>query len=213
VHNTFITGCDSQQEWMLPWFLSNFFKHNSSANLKVVDFGLSPKGIGYIKEHNVKITDKINTDIKSWFYKPKAILETEGYKKIWLDVDCEVRSSITEMFDLLVPNKLSMCQDRPWSSRRNELWYNSGVVGVVQNPPILKLWSERCIKRNKIGDQEVLQEMLSDPLQKLIYINEVSSKYNFLRLDYLDGRKDNNAKIVHWTGPKGKIKIREMMNG
>ena len=211
--NTFITGCDAQQEWMLPWFLSNFFKHNPTANIKVVDFGLSQKGIDHAAAYGIKITDKINTNIKAWFYKPKAILDIKADKKIWLDVDCEVRGNLNEMFDLLLESKLSMCQDRPWSRRRGELWYNSGVVGVIHNPPILKLWSQRCISQNKVGDQEVLQEMLSDPLQKLIYINEVSSEYNFLRLDFLDGLTDRNAKIVHWTGPKGKIKIREMMNG
>ena len=50
-----------------------------------------------------------------------------------------------------------------------------------------------------------------DPLRELTHINELPRIYNTLRLDLLDNTAPPNPKIIHWTGAKGKDKIREMM--
>lgn len=36
----FITGCDSNTQWMLKWFYENFKKHNPDAELLIWDFGM-----------------------------------------------------------------------------------------------------------------------------------------------------------------------------
>ena len=64
------------------------------------------------------------------------------------------------------------------------------------------------------GDQEVLHYMLGgDPLRELTHINVMPKLYNTLRLDINDKTAPVNPKIMHWTGAKGKDKIKEMMNG
>ena len=67
-------------------------------------------------------------------------------------------------------------------------------------------------EHNERGDQEVLNWMLGgDPLREITHINELPRIYNTLRLDIEDNTAPPNPKIIHWTGPKGKDKIREMM--
>jgi len=38
----FMTGSDQTTEWMLPWMLDNYQKHNTTP-ITVVDFGMSDK--------------------------------------------------------------------------------------------------------------------------------------------------------------------------
>ena len=84
--NLFITGCDKNTRWMLPWFEENFYKHNPAANLYVFDFD---KGNG-------------------WFQKPQAMVDAikVADKICWLDTDCEVRADLSDIFNQLDTNKL-----------------------------------------------------------------------------------------------------------
>ena len=107
-----------------------------------------------------------------------------------------------------------MVEDKPWSKRRGEYgaWYNSGVVGFIGKPSILKQWSKWILESKEVGDQEVLYEKL-DQLQKLTYINPIPNEYNWLRLQLEhDNQNSWNKKIVHWTGYKGKERIKEFIN-
>jgi phosphatidylethanolamine-binding protein (PEBP) family uncharacterized protein len=47
----------------------------------------------------------------------------------------------------------------------------------------------------------------------MIHISDLPREYNTLRLDLIDNTAPKNIKIMHWTGKKGKDKIRSMMNG
>ncbi len=47
------------------------------------------------------------------------------------------------MFNRLKLNKLSMVCDYPWTKRRKEAWYNSGVVGFIDKPKILYDWAKQ----------------------------------------------------------------------
>ena len=35
-----LTGSDANTEWMLPWFIENYKKHNDT-HLSIVDFGMN----------------------------------------------------------------------------------------------------------------------------------------------------------------------------
>lgn len=195
----FITGCDSNTSWMLPWFKDNFFKHNPDANLHVFDFNEMGNG---------------------WFCKPDAMVKASKMadKVCWLDTDCEVRSDITGIFNLTEPNRLSMVEDQPWSKRRGETWHNSGVVAFQQKPVILNHWylETTMITENTnpmFGDQDVLHSIVRTGLNRQIHINTIPKKWNTLRLDLLDGTEPPDVKIMHWTGKKGKDVIRKQMNG
>ncbi len=194
-----ITGCDSKSSWMLPWFKENYSKHNDIP-LHVFNFD--------------------DYDQEGWFNKTAVMLEASKMadQVVWLDTDCEVRADISKIFNYIEPTRISMCVDQPWTRRRGErgTWFNSGVVGFSGISPILSEWNRYITDKltNEVGDQEVLNWMLGgDTLRELTHIRELPNTFNFLRLQIQD--KDPGytmAHIVHWTGPRGKAIIKEMMN-
>jgi len=205
----FLTGADSKTEWMLQWFFENYKKHNDKPII-FADFGV--QDLDAIRPHVHAIIDLSKIGEKGWFKKPKSMLHAPAKKCIWLDSDCEVKANLDEMFNLLQPNKLNMVEDKPWTTRRKEEWFNSGVVGFIGKPEILKRWAHKVQESPETGDQEVLHYML-DPLSQMTYINPIPPIYNYMRLMVLDYGENPDAKIIHWTGEKGKNIIKEQMNG
>lgn len=205
----FLTGADSKTEWMLPWFFENYSKHNDTP-IVFADFGV--KDIEAIRPHVSAIIDLTKISEQGWFKKPKSMYHCPAKKCVWIDSDCQVLGDISPVFDMLKPNKLNMVEDKPWTLRRRETWYNSGVVGFINKPHILVEWIKQVEQNPKVGDQEVLHSML-DPLSQLTYINPLPNEYNWLRIQIENDNQDSqNKKIIHWTGHKGKERIKEMMN-
>ena len=204
----FITGCDSKTEWMLPWFVENFKKHNPNAELTIFDFGMES---GLFPELRKSLRG--NQD-KGWFKKPAAMLKASELADsvCWLDTDCHVVDNLDEIWSYIEPNKLLMAEDLPWTKRSGEKWHNSGVVAFTGKPTILGQWATMVAKNPIRGDQEVLHMMLNDPMKKMIHITDLPRYYNVLRLDHLDKTVPANPKIYHWTGQKGKDYIRSLMN-
>ena len=197
----FITGCDKKTRWMLPWFEENFRKHNPDALLHVYDF------------------DKEFLSESHWFKKPAAMLDAarRAHKVCWLDTDCQVKDNIENIFEYILPNKLCMVEDVPWSTRRGETWHNSGVVAFQNRPAILREWVNQIknvtdTTNPMFGDQDVLHAILRQEMNRLIYIRDLPRKFNTLRLDLLDKSAPEKISIMHWTGAKGKEYIREMIN-
>jgi len=208
----FLTGCDEGHAWMLPWFVENYKKHNSTP-LIFANFGVSEESLKYIRDNFHAVIDLSKTKEKGWFKKPRSMLTSPSVKTVWIDTDCEIKTNIENIFDLLVPNKLCMVEDKPWSKRRNEIWHNSGVVGFINKPLILHEWCKMVHDNPTVGDQETLHSMLN-PITKLTYIHDLPNEYNWLRLQIEhDEQPAKKAKIIHWTGKKGKDRIRSMMNG
>jgi len=204
----FITGCDNNTEWMLPWFVENFRKHNPDANLVIYDFGM--EGSHYPE---LRKSLRGNQD-RGWFKKPAAMLNAtkKASSVCWLDTDCEVRGNLDEIFSYVEPNKLTMGVDDPWTTRHGEKWHNSGVVAFQDKPSILDAWAAEIARNPQRGDQEVLHKMVRDGMRRIIHINDLPKKYNTLRLDVLDGTTPKDIHIMHWTGQKGKEEIRRLMN-
>jgi len=205
----FITGCDYNTEWMLPWFVENFKKHNPETELVIYDFGM--RG-GLYPEMRKSLRG--NQD-KGWFKKPAAMLNASQLADnvCWIDTDCEIVGNINGIWEYLEPNKLLMAEDLPWSKRRGEKWHNSGVVAFQSTPKILSEWASEVSVNPIQGDQEVLHMMVKDGLKRMIHITDLPRKYNVLRIDHLDKTVPKDPKIFHWTGQKGKDKIRSLMNG
>lgn len=206
----FVTGCDASAEWMLPWFLERYKKHNKTP-LVFANFGISDDAMNFVEKHAHAIMDLSKVKEKGWFKKPKAMINCPAQKTCWLDTDIEIMESIDDIFDYTEPEKLSMVEDKPWSQRRKEIWHNSGVVAFQDKPLILKMWAQQVAANPVVGDQEVLHSMLN-PITKLTYIKDMPHKYNVLRIDLLDGRRPKDARVIHWTGKKGKDKIRSQIN-
>jgi len=206
----FITGCDSNNEWQLPWFFENYKKHNDTP-LVFADFGV--EDIEAVKPHVHAVVDLTKVEEKGWFKKPKAIFHCPAKQKVWLDTDCEIRGNISGIFGLLKPQMLNMIEDKPWAKRRGGVQYNSGVVGVIDKPVILGMWAQWVQEGGEVGDQEVLTANLN-PITAIKYINSLPNEYNWLRLQIEnDNEPATNARVVHWTGAKGNDRIRSMING
>ena len=202
MHNTklsklFITGCDSRTKWQLPWFEENFRKHNPDASLHVYDF------------------DTDFPEESGWFKKPSAFLNAskKADNICWLDTDCQVLQNLDEIWNHIEPNKISMAKDMPWTTRSGETWHNSGVVLFNNIPRILWIWKSLIQNQAMQGDQETLHMYLKDGLNRMIHINDLPRRFNVLRIDHLDNTVPKNPAIFHWTGHKGNLKIKEMMNG
>tara|TARA_Y100000385_G_C12953677_1_gene576619 strand:+ start:182 stop:832 length:651 start_codon:yes stop_codon:yes gene_type:complete len=205
-----LVGSDANTEWMLPWFVENFKKYNDT-HLSIVDFGMTEEAQKWCETNVDSLGDMRVETPHAWFLKPFAMANSPFKKTIWLDIDCEILGDVSPIFSKIVPDKLSMVVDRPWSKRFNTTMYNSGVVAFEGRPKILELWCERIKSKPGRGDQETLHEML-DPLQQMMHINEIENKWNVLRLQHIEGPKVNDTVINHWTGMKGKEHIRSLMN-
>ena len=206
----FLTGCDESQAWMLPWFVENYRKYNTSP-LMFANFGVSKETLQFVEKNFHCVIDLSKSKERGWFKKPRAMLYAPSIKTVWLDTDCEILSNLDPIFNLLKPEKLAMVEDKPWSARRGEIWHNSGVVGFINKPVILHNWCQEVHDNPSVGDQEVLHGMLN-PITKITHIENLPNEYNVLRLQVqLDGYI-GNKKIIHWTGQKGKDKIRSMTN-
>lgn len=205
-----LTGCDEKTEWQLPWFIENYYKTNTLP-LAIADFGMSADMNKRIRNHPaVFCVMGLNPDeenlLKGWFLKPAAMLKAPGRSVVWVDTDCEVKSDMTPLFNMLQPNKLNMVKDNPWVKRRGELWFNSGVVGFINKPEILSKWFLAIKENAEVGDQEVLHSMLN-PITQMTYINELPNEWNVLRLQTEADGYDGPVKIMHWTGRKGNERI------
>ena len=211
-NQAFLTGCDHTNEWMLPWFIENYKKYNTTP-LIFANFGV--RDIDSIKNHFHAVINLTQLNEKGWFKKPEAMLNCPSHKTVWIDTDCQILTNIEDMFNLLKPGVLNMVEDKPWTLRRNTngSWYNSGIVGFIDKPKILSEWAKWVMmNQNEVGDQEVLYAKL-DPLQKLTYINPLPNEYNWLRLQLEHDNQDSwNKKIIHWSGLKGKDRIKDMIN-
>jgi len=122
-----ITGCDQNQEWMLPTWLKNFQKTNTMP-ITFVDFGLSKSARLWCEEQGNVIAFKLSSSYlktkesippittkfwericagnlwesrPSWFSKPFALLQTPYETSLWVDLDTEIKKDLTPLFSLI----------------------------------------------------------------------------------------------------------------
>jgi hypothetical protein len=208
----FMTGCDSNTEWMLPWFITNYKKHNDLP-LTVMDFGMTQECLKWLEgeAHSIGKMSNVPGNIKNWFLKPVSMWNSPFQETCWIDTDCEVLGDISSIFKYIMPEKLAMVEDLPWSKRSGEKWHNSGIVAFTGRPAILAEWMTAINNTPVRGDQEVLHKIM-DPLRQAVYIVDLPNKYNFMRVQMVDNQNVPGALVKHWTGQKGKEHIRSLMN-
>ena len=201
---TFITGYDKTTAWMMPWFIENFDKHMPNTALVAYNFD----------EFNAPVKG-----MKNWFKKPYAMADAskKASSVCWIDSDIEIRDNVEDIFDWCEPNRLAMVEDQPWTTRRKETWHNSGVVAFKGRPNILDEWVSAInnlpmVTNPMVGDQDILHTCVKDDMRRRIHITDLPKAYNTLRLDLLDNTAPAQIKLMHWTGPKGKDRIRGMIN-
>jgi len=206
-----VTGCDEKTAWQLQWFLANY-SANTTIPLIVADFGMSENTLNRIRfSPGVSgIMDLKSTPDQGWFNKPISMFNAPAKTVLWLDTDCEIKSSLEQLFRLFVPNKLNMVEDKPWTKRRGETWHNSGVVGFIDRPQILHQWCNAVRAKPEVGDQEVLHGLLN-PITRMTHINDLPFEWNVMRLATDIDNYKGPIRIQHHTGEKGKDKIRGLM--
>ncbi|PIS02711.1 MAG: hypothetical protein COT85_01385 [Chlamydiae bacterium CG10_big_fil_rev_8_21_14_0_10_42_34] len=229
-----IVGADMTQEWLLPWWFRKF-RQNNNDPVTFVDFGMSFEKKQWCKQNGELISLRIFADFvkekdeidpktsqfwenefgshcwesrSSWFKKPLACLQSPYERTLWIDLDCEVRASIKDLFDYAdQPSRFSMAKDQvPAIKGVNYPIYNSGVIAYMSNAEILVEWAKSCLKKNHVlrGDQEVFSALINE---KKISFKKIPQAYNFSRTI----EEKEACKILHWHGPHGKQVIRTMI--
>ena len=180
----FVTGANRDFTDILDWFLKGYHKH-IKIPLYIANFGMLKK---YPNELMVA------TDDRTWFYKPKAIMQVPATQIIWLDCDIEIKEDISDMFDMIKDDYL-LSKDH---AVRTDRW-QTGIVGI-KNKKVLDKWFDRCEMRQERSDQEAFNKVADE-----FKINRLPNEYHGLRL----GKNNDIAKTIHWTGEDGKEIIRK----
>ena len=183
----FVTGANRDFVDILDWFLKGYHKH-IKIPLYIANFGMLKK---YPNELMVA------TDDRTWFYKPKAIMQVPATQIIWLDCDIEIKEDISDMFDMIKDDYL-LSKDH---AVRTDRW-QTGIVGI-KDKKVLDKWFDRCEMRQERGDQEAFNVIAHE-----FKINRLPNEYHGLRL----GKNNDVAKTIHWTGEEGKKIIRSKIN-
>ncbi len=223
-----IVASDQTLEWILPWWLKCYQKHNSMP-VAFIDLGLSFEKKKWCEERGVRIrlpvvdfAEEVDPQIaqawekdfgcrfwesrNAWFKKPMACLKSPFQRTIWIDIDCEIRGPIHSLFDYASkPIGFAMAKDQLDFSTTYPT-YNSGVIVFRQNHPYLKEWANLCLAQNKRfrGDQEAFSQMIAERSEA---IDELPPLYNWSRC--LEERTD--AVIQHWHGHHGKYVIQNSL--
>jgi hypothetical protein len=195
-----LVGCDLHLEWMLPWWHEHYSNHNKLP-LYFADFGMSQVAKDWCLARGSVLDLVANSNRKSWFKKPLAILKTPAIKIIWTDIDCEIRGDLSPLFDYATPLGLTLDPHNKIAKRVGGPVVATGVVAVEHGCPIVCKWAKSCMKSPLRGDQEVLNNILGE-----YPVNIMPPEYQWLRLD----GNNTGALIMHWTGPVGKNTIRRL---
>ncbi len=228
-----MAGADLNQEWLLPWWWEHYQKHNSHPVI-FIDFGMSFEAKDWCKKRGelfslrmfadfIKERENIDPAIanhfeeecgtyfwdcrNAWFKKPFACLQTPFRRTLWIDVDCEIRGPMKDLFPYADPAPgVAMVQDQAPSTTGYPI-YNSGVMAFHRHAPLIDSWARHCIEYNHIlrGDQEIFSYMVH---KETLSITEIPPKYNWSRFN----EKEDGAIILHWHGPHGKTVIRSQIN-
>ena len=208
-----ITGVDHSHEDLLEWWLKNVYKHhNYNVEVGVMDFGMSPALRGRLEDNYPAIFSRPFNGTKArkigWFYKVQAVMDCPSKSVCWLDVDCEILTDISDVYNLVPPGMIGLTRD--WV-RGN--WWATGVIVINDRPSLLEHWDRRLNADDGIrGDQEALYELVGNKEHE--QIQELPQDYQWLRISLNKGKDSPTKKVIHWTGPRGKQFIRDhLMKG
>ncbi len=223
-----LVGCDSHQEWLLPWW----WKHYSATNsypVAFADFGMSEKAQKWCSERGMLISitidcysvapkEKIAPSIifeweksfspfwesrNAWFKKPFAMLKSPFCRTIWTDLDCEIKSSLDPLFSYVHPkSKMGLTRIREPLEMAEWAIYNSGVI-VFEQSSLLESWAHRSFHQNDryLGDQDILSHLI---FEMGLEVGELPPCYNW----QMCRGYPLHAVICHWSSQWGKEILR-----
>jgi len=218
-----LVGADATQEWLLPWWWKYYTRHNCLP-VTFVDFGMTTQSLEWCQKrgqtirlnfpqsfiankedvdpNDVKLWERWSgEDVWSWrkvcFNKPFALPLTPYEETIWIDLDCEIFTSITPLFSYLQNADLVIAD--PDNTNR----YNSGVMVYRKNSAFLKPWADLCIEQNA--------KFYSDDFALTYLLKEMHYPFQLLPREWNWQTKlgiNLFVKIFHWSSELGKSFIK-----
>jgi len=214
-----VVGVAPSQAWMLPWWWHNYRAHNHHP-VAFADFGLGPDQQAWCRERGILI-EVADIPANGWFRKPFAILRAPFQKILWLDLDTEVKAPIAPLFRY-AENPVAIAArpaslDGTCAHEHPYGWFTmlppqakafcTGVVVTARGNPLVCEWAQMCLadQQRYRGDNE--------PLAVLEHCRPGSVVEIAPELACSTFRDGTDAAIVHWRGPVGKQKIRQLLAG
>ncbi len=226
-----IVGVNANQEWLLPWWWMNFRLH-CTQDVTFMNFGdMSEKAIAWCQRRGKVILIEVNEDLIApkehvapefvklwesihpeiwkirlgWFKKPFAMSKSPYQRTVWLDVDCQVRGSIDDLFIKCINEAgIAVAPEDEDSQLLNiyqkiilpgEIVLNTGVVAFTHDSKIIQEWVNQVSTNSHLhfGDQQLLIRIIFTENLKFTILPRI---YNTTA----ESGIDLNAKILHWSG-------------
>ncbi|NGX60058.1 MAG: hypothetical protein KR126chlam3_01220 [Chlamydiae bacterium] len=185
-----LLAVDEKLEWLLPWWWNKYSAHNTLP-VAFIDFGLSHYGRSYCRERGeiidfredlflgsstshakkgeILFGKNLWTNRKSWVKKPLAFLATPFERTLWIDIDCEVLTSLDSLFEregeiyLAKETEPSIARDRMLKNiADDEILYSSGVVLYHKDSPLIEKWAKAVMQQGDHfwSDQHALSRVI-----------------------------------------------------
>ncbi len=189
-----LVAVDLHSEWLLAGWYAAYSLYNTYP-IAFVNCGMSKKALAWAQEKGTVIQPSLGG--KRGSIKP-LILQLSPFKTtIWIELNCEVRSSLSCLFEELEEGKdMGLCLERDDKG----VLFNSGVIVFKQNAALLNLWTENSLKNQTIEDKYFFTSLLETEGSRL---KELKPIYNWLPM-----WGDNPAAtILYWPIKTGKLFI------
>ncbi len=223
-----VVASDSTLQWLLPWWWGHYQRFNNYP-VTFVDLGMSEEMQLWCKQRgrliplrvaDIFVAEKSEVDPalcqqweklygarfwlnrNAWFKKPSACLQSPYKKSIWIDLDCEVRGSLTPLFALCEQSPEIVIAKEMDSPLLDHVGYNSGVIVFKRGSPLIEEWAALAFDSSDSfpGDQDILSKLIHD---KQLVVGQLPLIYNWGRCQ----GENPEVIIFHWHGLYGKSYI------
>ncbi len=221
-----IVGSDSHLEWLLPWWWERYSCCNQLP-VVFVDFGMTSQARDWCQERGelLAVTESFSSIVikkewenlygssysqarKAWFKKPLACLLSPFEETVWIDLDCEVLSSIEPIFSYLEEKELAIVRTddaipEGFSPKvkgfENPLIFNGGVIAFRKGSKLVQEWARITLDESHLywGDDYILSLLIHQWEEKVQILPPI---YNWRLAEGVPFY----AKIIHWCGEWGK---------
>ncbi|MBN2164496.1 MAG: hypothetical protein JXR25_04965 [Pontiellaceae bacterium] len=210
---TFMTGVTGNQEWMLKWWYRNITKHNPDAHVTICDFGgMSDEIQVWAKRHANCFIQYPEGECSAGDLKTRAMIDSPYAYTCWVDVNCEVLKPINDIFDYAQPGIIGLIADHVHVQQDSkEQGWSTGISLICGTPGLLTDWHDNAAKTSVRDDRESLRLLLTRHPERNAEIVELPQDYLWSRQLLTKKRDHSGKRVIHWTGPKGKAHIREIL--
>jgi len=230
-----VVATDQHLEWLLPWWWERYSSCNELP-VTFVDFGMTKSAQIWCSQRGHLLATTLQVDAiqkcnkavlaswqeiygssyrtarNAWFKKPLACLMSPFDESVWLDLDCEVLSSIVPIFDFLSDGaQLAIALDRvapipegfaPHICADSVRIMNGGVIVFPRGSALIQQWAELAQQEAHLywGDDYILSTVIQNSSE---FVRVLPPIYNWRLADGVPFY----AKIIHWCGEWGKACI------